>query len=255
MKRIVSLFLVIFLVFSFFSCKGREGDEETADTKDKLSAESETGKATDMETKKETEKETQAEVVKKELSGAYKEIVDEYREALSMEHDAFESAYLDGKFSTLNTLMLMNYHRNFKTEYAGDFYYALHDIDKNGVDELVIITNDMAIDVYTIKDAESFRLFDENWFGERTFLYILNDGKIVVEGSGGAAMKGCEVYTIAQDGRTAVVKEAFYYDDATDENYMAANGYTKYSRNAYMEKIKPYLSSDIIESIEKTIIE
>jgi len=85
-------------------------------------------------------------------------------------------------------------------------YYAFFDIDGNGIPELLIGSSlhrdHIAIfDVFTWHYGQVLYLFDY-FLGERTHLFIHDNGVVAVVGSGGAFTHGWSFYEISPDGHT-----------------------------------------------------
>ena len=103
--------------------------------------------------------------------------------------------------------------------------YTFYDVDGNGIEELIIA--DMSNDdggrwdnrillMYTLHDDKPVLLID-GWARNR--YYLLNDGTIYHEGSGGAAYTSFGIYHIAEDGSRLEVIDYYYSGSYGDSVY------------------------------------
>lgn len=154
----------------------------------------------------------------------YNQKVGEYCSAI------FSGAYSEELYPTLNTLML-NFYHNFNED--AYFFYALEDIDSNGIPEL-LIGKDYSpegtpeiIDLYSISNGSIVQYFENPYFGERTYLSILAGGMLQNGGSSSAASGGCSIYQISDDGSSInkIADYTYYFADDNvpppDGNYMS----------------------------------
>ncbi len=88
------------------------------------------------------------------------------------------------------------------------FSYALHDIDANGADEL-LITSPWFTNIYTSANGQT-HLAGE--FGPRSRLLSIEDGNWYVTGSGGAANTIYEVQRLSDDGAALLIVESWASD-------------------------------------------
>ena len=106
--------------------------------------------------------------------------------------------------------------------------YVLYDVDGNGVWELIIADTDSdpgseiwdnrILSMYTLHDDNAVTVID-GWMRNR--YYILNDGTIYNEGSGGAAYTTFATYHIADDGLSLVPADYYFSDYLDDAAYAA----------------------------------
>ncbi len=101
----------------------------------------------------------------------YQPVLEEY--AVALGQPAGEDFYV-------NSLLL--YLSTQAPDYYKDFYYALHDLDGNGVRELLIGVSTpegyVLGDVFALEGETPFPLFPEESLGERTRLFILPEGQM-----------------------------------------------------------------------------
>ena len=101
----------------------------------------------------------------------YQPILEEYAVALGQP---------DREYDYANTLLL--YLSSQNPDYYAGFYYALRDLDGNGVRELLIGVNTqegyVLGDVFALEGETPFSLFPEESLGERTQLFILPEGQM-----------------------------------------------------------------------------
>lgn len=97
--------------------------------------------------------------------------------------------------------------------------YTLYDVDGNGVQELIIadtgegLWDNRILNMYTLHEDEPVMVL-EGWARNR--LYILNDGRIYYEGSGGAAYTTFATYRMGADGRSLEPID-YYFTDYPDD--------------------------------------
>lgn len=159
---------------------------------------------------------------------AYSQKVAEYHSAV------FSDGYSEEQYPTLNTLML-NYYHNFSED--AWFFYALEDIDSNGTPELLIGKTyspegvPEIIDLYSLSGDAIVQYFENPYFGERTYLSVLDGGLLQNGGSSSAASGGCAIYQISADGSSIskIADYTYYFDDenvpAPDGDYMSYEEY------------------------------
>lgn len=131
---------------------------------------------------------------------AYRVILDEFVAACN------DSDYLSHREWYPNTDIeaMVNYH----TFGAFDMYYAYHDLDGNGVDEL-LIGDGSVLAVYAFDGTQAVSLIHESNIGWRTFLTVMQTGELYVSGSSGASMGDDYMLRLAEDGYSTEV--VFYY--------------------------------------------
>ena len=81
-----------------------------------------------------------------------------------------------------------------------------------------------------LKEDGLVRPFVGDSFGYRANLRLLTDGRMRLDGSGGASAGTCEIYRIGADGFSLDLEEAYYWDD-------------QMGRNDYYEGTHRYISS------------
>lgn len=179
---------------------------------------------------------------------AYDQKIAEYYSAALMNEDSFFETY-GGDYSSINSLIVSYYH-----SYGGmSLCYTLYDVDKNGVPELIFSDGNNIIDIYTLKNNLIVKLFDDCYFGERSRLHILSDGRLLSEGSSGASSGSCEICRIDSDGATITTAGALYYDGNGRDSYMdATHSYT--STDEYLELINTWLADSIFDELSWTVI-
>lgn len=180
-----------------------------------------------------------------ELTGypAYDKKITEYYSAAIMNEDSFFETY-GGDYSSINSLIVGYYH-----SYGGmSLCYALYDVDENGVQELIFSDGKNIIDIYTLKNNSIVKLFEGCYFGERSRLHVLSGGRLLSEGSGGAASGSCEMYRIDSDSATLTVAGALYYDGNGRDSYMDAT-YSYTSMDEYLELINTWLADSIFDEL------
>jgi hypothetical protein len=92
-------------------------------------------------------------------------------------------------------------------------FYAFYDIDSNGVSELIIgKTSDAGYEniynIWGLNGKTPVRLF-EGFEGWRDVCWILKNGIILNEGTGGADIKGFDFYQIMPDGYSVDFENGF----------------------------------------------
>lgn len=101
--------------------------------------------------------------------------------------------------------------------------YALYDVDGNGVQELIVadIGEEMygsrILNMYTIQEDKPVTIID-GWVRNR--YYILNDGRIYNEGSGGSAYNFFVTYRVGADGCSLELID-YYFSDYKDKDAFA----------------------------------
>ena len=112
---------------------------------------------------------------------------------------------------------LLVIHKAIYGDLSNDIWYSLYDIDKNGVNELIISDkNDGSgniYDIFTYANGKIYSLHNEisgsysseysSW-GERTQISLYKNGVIGIYGSGGAYAHGMSFYRIGTDGYSMI---------------------------------------------------
>lgn len=164
--------------------------------------------------------------------------INEYYQAMSADENTFDR----NDFSSINGLMV-GYARNSDDK----LYYALYDIDKNGIPELIFSNQIHVIDLYTLNDVNLIKVFKDCYFGERSNLHILDDGTLLTEGSNGASSSSCKTFKLNSKGSLETTG-AYYYNSDGPNAYM--KGYIYISTNEYVDKVSNYISHSVFNSIE-----
>ena len=144
-------------------------------------------------------------------AGVYEEVLEEYRQMVQQnfyqdlrDTDAYESSFGPHIGVEIRT-------------HVQDVYYALADLDGNGVEELVIGGGENAsanadgspwvYDLYSYDGQQVVSVFPELEFGYRTNLTLHKDGILQVSYSSSAAESGVDVYRL--NGAEAQLVDAF----------------------------------------------
>lgn len=192
-----------------------------------------------------------------EIKDIYSIKIEEYRQAANMDGEELYDKY-QGECSSINTYILSEY-----CYYGGEISYALYDIDANGISELVFFAYGSIIDMYSISNGEIVKLFPDCYFGERSTLYILNNGIVLNEGSNGADSSSMTKYYLLDDGDSVEIKElmSYGYDESNgdlgDEVYKNEIGYIVYyeiSSDMYINILDELLSNNVTDNLAKNII-
>ena len=115
--------------------------------------------------------------------------------------------------------------------------YALYDVDGNGVQELIIadtgegLWDNRILNMYTIREDKPVTVID-GWARNR--YYILGDGRIYYEGSGGAAYTTFATYRIGAEGLDLEPIDYYFTDYPDDAAYAA--GVTAWFHNTTGEE-------------------
>ena len=136
--------------------------------------------------------------------------INEYRNALAMSVEEFYSKYDGGADCSSINALIVDYCHGYSGKNIG---YTLYDVDNNGVSELIFSDLNSVIDIYTLKDNKIVKLYKDCFFGDRTGLYILPDGKLFTVASVGSSAE-CEIGVIGNDGGSVVNNEKYYYNYA-----------------------------------------
>lgn len=147
-----------------------------------------------------------------------------YASVLKNYKDAISSGKNDAK--DVNTVAITNY-KVFGEKQVGNSFlnYGFFDINGDGIDELLLFTEDSKdkpneyspMDVYTLdKDNKVVRITPERVNGERITLSITKDKIFQVYGSGGAKVHGYTFYKLSNDGLALEKTDAFDFDGETN---------------------------------------
>ena len=125
---------------------------------------------------------------------AYQGITAEYQAVIGVDSAAFLNApetYFNGDHMAI---------RYYHMYHAHSFHYAYYDIDRNGMDELLIgisFGQDVqTVDIYGFDGEQAVQLINEPTLGDRSRLSILTDGTLYLIGSSGAADTSHEYYRV-----------------------------------------------------------
>ncbi|MBE6782706.1 MAG: zinc-ribbon domain-containing protein [Ruminococcaceae bacterium] len=126
---------------------------------------------------------------------------------------------LGGEFNSLSDSEKNYLHDDllFAYENGDKFYYALYDIDKNGIDELFISyegTYSFGSNVYAAYTYGNGDVHYLEGSGYRYWLYPKSNGKLVQNYNVGAGANGATIFVIGSDGYTieAEISLSYYYD-------------------------------------------
>lgn len=183
MKKVLSLLLCVMLILMVSACGEAEKTPTTT-----------------------TPQKTEASAVD---YAPYKAKIEEYATALQMDEDAFFQTYGEPDCSSINAPVLM-----FLRSIEGTISYARHDVDGNGIEELLFSDGATFIDVYTLNGGRIIRLYADCDFEYRTTLSITSKGEFIVHKSSSAWSSCAEIGKLNAEG-TAIEKVAAYYCDET----------------------------------------
>lgn len=163
--------------------------------------------------------------------GAYEQKIAEYTAAKStgnLEAYSFDSMNLDMMYG------------------ISRLGYALFDVNDDGTPELIFADlGDFPsiIDFYSHDGSSLLRIFGDTAFGYRERLHILDDGRLLNEGSDGAFSASCTVYTLSPSLQ-AEITEAYYFD-TTGDTFYSEIGYTQLSENDFYSKLNSFPVLDL----------
>ena len=156
-------------------------DREGADPTQQIVSAETTLPAEQETTPPETTAETGPAVAAEE---AYQHVIAEYQGVIGVDSTAFLNApdnYFNGDHVAI---------RYYHMYHAHSFHYAYYDIDKNGMDELLIgisFGQDVQpVDIYGFDGEQTVQLIDEPTLGDRSSLSLLTDGTLYFFGAGSA---------------------------------------------------------------------
>ena len=136
-------------------------------------------------------------------------------------------------------------------QYSSDYkiYYAFYDIDKNGVEEILLCSstsndNSSPNVIFTYSGGKIYKLDAASY---RSSLWIFNNGVVMREGSGGAHYHGWTLNKIASDGKSL---ESFYEFacDSSGEETVYTNYDNKVSYDEVNNVFKKYIGIEIHNS-------
>lgn len=119
---------------------------------------------------------------------AYQKILEEYRDVLYADSQAFldhPEAYFQGDHA-----ILQMYHRDRTTHQGDSFFYAYEDLDDNGTEELIIgfgwdgwINENpgavQVVDLYGFDGATAVQLIDDPTLGESSSMKMFENGPMI----------------------------------------------------------------------------
>lgn len=156
-----------------------------------------------------------------DIAPAYVDILHSYYEVLSLDYETYNQmgGHDSGLFHADHVVVY--YHAK-----PSEIVYALYDIDGDGVDELLIANgsykNVNIVDVYTLKEGEAIEVIDEPTLSDRSRLYIMPDGTMVILGSNGASISNYHFFEIrnnlpVETYSTTLFFEEWVYDPSIDD--------------------------------------
>ncbi len=158
----------------------------------------------------------------------YSEVINQYKQAVKKDfyYDVLEDSNKDindykGKYVSENVL----HHAMFSRKFG--VYYAMIDINNDGISELVIGAGEEAeylgeYDIFTYNDNKVVPLFPVGTFYERSYHTIYDNGVIQHDGSGGAAYHSVNFYKLPTDTdkvefiKGFTIEEGLYYESNSD---------------------------------------
>lgn len=152
----------------------------------------------------------------------YINIINQYTKVLTDDNyiDLIHNTELIGE--SLNTHLLMDFY-NYNEYKEFGIYYALGDIDKNGIPELFIGGSYISevpslYDIFIFDKKKIIKPFTEIYydsygeFGNRTNIYFLQNGIIDVEWTNSGSNNGMEFYKVSTDGYSMELIESISID-------------------------------------------
>ena len=133
----------------------------------------------------------------------YSEVLEEYKSAIKDENNI-------SNYKLINERAMHYYFSQKGTEDEFNFKYSYFDINKDGIDELLI--NDSIIDIFSYDGNKIIRLFEDNasCLGERCSIDLYDDGTIFFRGSGGASQHYISFYNINKNTSTRNTINSYY---------------------------------------------
>lgn len=148
---------------------------------------------------------------------AYQGITSEYQAVLGVDSATFLNApdnYFNGDHVAI---------RYYHIYHAHSFHYAYYDIDKNGMDELLIgisFGQDVQpVDIYGFDGEQTVQLIDEPTLGDRSSLSLLTDGTLYFFGAS-SATEATHAY-LKVDGCTVKDAPATIAEEVTNISWKA----------------------------------
>lgn len=172
---------------------------------------------------------------------SYDIVMEQYQEAL--ENNLYAdilNGYSDdwnliGEYVSTMLLSDARYYKNYGSQYNDEnfyLYYALLDIDNNGVEELFIgagtSENTVTIyDMFSHNGQSPVPCFEVGSFGERTNLILQEDNSFYVEESGGVYDHSISKYCFTENSIIPILVEEYGQNGEHDYYYENANGVRK----------------------------
>ena len=116
---------------------------------------------------------------------AYNKIIRDYELPLVAQDDV-DTGKLNG--------VIIHYQKN--NEDKSLLTYAYHDVNADGIDELLILYQNKIADMYTLVDEVAYQLYDTGCLAERCRVTLYNDQTMVYYGAGGASIGGYNKYKL-----------------------------------------------------------
>ena len=186
----------------------------------------------------------------------YSKVIDDYKNASKeIDLEDFDSIEKAGsKYELVNTLLIEHVKRY--SEQGVALTYEYYDIDKNGVDELIMGASGApgAIYSYDKNDSKAVKIFFQDTM-ERGDLSIYDNGVILSSGAGGAMLHIYEFGKISEEDTAYTIlekveeeyeegKEVPTYKDASTNKVLSYKSYDelveKYLENASKVELKDY---------------
>ena len=219
------------------SASARTGEAGEAETdKEAASAEETPSEAgTLSETPAEEENPSEDADAERDSLLVYEAVISQYREAEEKDFYRNEEGYVEPDLSGpyVSDLMILHtqYHRSSEDFPADDLVigYALADINRDGTPEMFVgagpdLDQMIIYSVFTNDGTDPSPLMEVSYFGERTNVRVLEDGRMIERGSGGAALSVICFYSLpaggleAQRDRTYIMEDGECYTEDEDYN-------------------------------------
>ncbi|MBE5996823.1 MAG: sigma-70 family RNA polymerase sigma factor [Lachnospiraceae bacterium] len=131
----------------------------------------------------------------------------------------YDSGYYDGLDNGINYHLISEY-----LNFGGEMWFAFNDLNLDGTPELVLgLTNTYhtneakeTIEAYTFNGLGAKQLFHDYRLGYRTYVVLLDGGRMLIHGSNSAASGMEVVCRIADDRNDLEIIETYTYDFETD---------------------------------------
>lgn len=206
MKRFFSLLLAALFILCLCSACASDPTDDTAAGADTSAPDLPSQR--DLSLEETPDDAAAAPALETDWTAIYDPILSQYRAAIENGFylDILRSG--DGDWSVIGeniNVELLIASGNFESYFV---FYALQDIDGNGIPELLIGGSDSAdtvtnYDVFTYDGTNIVPLFPDLQFGYRVTFRLLSNGIFAVTWNSSAAHSGYSFYRIAEDGITA----------------------------------------------------